>query len=127
MEKDPDPILLVEDDELERLSFELILKKGGFTVASAGSGREALSLLDASSFPVLITDLFLSDCLAFEMIPEIKAHNQNPIVILVTAEMREEYRKKAREIGVHAYLTKPVEPKELFTILRDLTLPSKEV
>ncbi len=119
----PLPILIVGDDEWEQLFFEMLLAKQGFTTIAVENGRQASDLIAAAFFPVLIMDLFLPDMSSFEIIPGIKAQDPTPKIILVTADLREKYRQRAREIGVDSYLTKPVDPNQLFMILQQYALP----
>ncbi len=111
-------ILLVEDDEWERLSFEIILKKEGYQVMPAVSGQEAVDLALQQHYGIVILDLFLSDMLAFEIIPELKKLRPVPKLILITAEPRDKYKLKAYELGVDAYLLKPVSPGDLIHTLK---------
>jgi DNA-binding response OmpR family regulator len=117
----PGDILLVEDDEWERLSFEIILQKEGYQVTPAVNGQEAIDLASLQRYGVVIMDLFLGDMLAFEIIPELKKLNPIPKVILITAEPRDKYKWKAYELGVDVYLVKPVSPDELLRALKQYT------
>jgi DNA-binding response OmpR family regulator len=121
----PLPILIVGDDEWEQLFFELLLRKQGFTTITAETGRQATDLASAAYFPVLIMDLFLPDMSSLEIIPALKALDPCPKVILVTSEIRDKYRQRAKEIGVDTYLTKPVDPEQLLAILHQYSLASE--
>lgn len=57
----PVKIVVVEDDELNRRLFESVLQKSGYTVATAGNGGEALSLIKDESPSLILIDLGLPD------------------------------------------------------------------
>ena len=61
-------LLLVEDDEDTRDLMALALRGAGFVVQQAGSGREALDLLEAGPFDLLVTDYDMPGMTGTEML-----------------------------------------------------------
>lgn len=61
-------LLLVEDDEDTRELMALALRGAGFDVQAAGSGREALDLLEATPYDLLVTDYDMPGMTGTEML-----------------------------------------------------------
>ncbi len=120
MAASPIRILLVEDEKEERISFTLILERAGYFVVPTETGRQALEQLNAGSFQAAIIDLHLEDMTAFDLIPQIRSLQPFTQILILTAEIREEYQQKAEEMRVASYLLKPVAPEALLSDLSKL-------
>lgn len=112
-------ILIVEDDDLLRDAFRLLLEDAGYQVLEAGSARQALDLT-FDRFPALVVlDLGLPDgpgldvVRAIRMDPDLK---DTPVIAL-TGRVGESERRACLEAGCDRYLAKPVAPSDL---LREL-------
>ena len=64
----PVQLLLVEDDDDTRDLMALALRGAGFAVQPAGSGREALALLEATPYDLLVTDYDMPGMTGTEML-----------------------------------------------------------
>lgn len=106
-------ILLVEDDAIERLKFQKVIKnlKGNFTISEAVNGKFALKLLDEQNlkFHLIISDFNMPIMNGFEFLNEVKSRNEFkniPFVIMSNTDDLEEL-KKCFDIGISGYFTKP--------------------
>ncbi len=78
--------LLVDDDEAILNLFSTVLEMSGFSVEVASSGSEAVSVLSARNFDVVITDLRMETHTAgFDVVRAAVALAPRPLVIVVTA------------------------------------------
>lgn len=106
-------ILVVEDEQVIRETFQLALEIEGYQVDVASNGKEGLDLLCAIPKPCLILlDLMMPVMNGWEFMDEIKkipALADIPIVV-VTA-----FSEKARGIKEHVVLPKPVDLTVLFS------------
>ena len=68
-------MLLVEDHRLSRMALAELLRALGFDVIEAGSGAEALALLEQRTPDVLFTDLGLPDVDGLELTARVRARN----------------------------------------------------
>ena len=112
-------ILIVEDEPglLDLLSFHV--QRGGFTVAQARDGLEALRMLEEIHPHAVVLDLNLPHVTGFRILELIK-RGANPIpVIAVTALSFEEAEEVARK-GADAFMTKPVDFDELNRLLHQI-------
>jgi two-component system, cell cycle response regulator DivK len=112
-------ILIVEDDELLRDAFKLLLEDAGYQVLEAGSAGQAMDLV-LSRFPSLVVlDLGLPDRPGLEVVramredPDLRA---TPVIAL-TGRVGESERRACLDAGCDRYLAKPVAPSDL---LREL-------
>jgi DNA-binding response OmpR family regulator len=111
-------ILVVEDDESTRKSLQLIFKEKGYLVDSAGSGEEALRLLDKTNYNLAIVDIRLPDTVGTALLPSFKDHNSQISIIMVTGYASLETAVQALNEGAEAYITKPVNVELVLATIR---------
>ena len=120
-------LLLVEDDEVQRLAMRRVLEGAGWHVQEAGHGLEALRILDGGLVPDLILlDLKMPQMDGFEFMDVFHQRNlaqQIPVVVITSEDPGEEARTRLAQRGVRQVLPKSAYPKEkLVQIVRDLAL-----
>jgi two-component system cell cycle sensor histidine kinase/response regulator CckA len=118
----PLTILYVDDDDAARRSCSYLLQAEGFQVTEASTGGQALQL--ARDKPdVVVLDVNLPDIDGFEVCRRIKAHPATtsiPVLHLSAVFISPEDRTHGLDEGADAYLTKPVDPKELIAHVKAL-------
>ena len=107
--------VLILEDELNIRSFVVInLKRAGYEVVEAGTGREALELLQQHpEVGVAILDIMLPDMDGFEVCRRIRATNKQMGVIMLTARTQEMDKITGLMTGADDYVTKPFSSAEL--------------
>jgi two-component system chemotaxis response regulator CheY len=114
-------ILVVEDSATMRSFVTATLEgDGSFEVTQVSSGFQALKLLPASSFDLVITDINMPDINGLELIRFMRGspqHKTTPLIIIST-EGRERDRDKGLGLGANAYLVKPFQPGDLLALVR---------
>ena len=107
--------VLIMEDELNIRSFVVInLKRAGYEVIEAGTGQEALDLLQRNpDVGVAILDIMLPDMDGFEVCRRIRATNTRMGVIMLTARTQEMDKITGLMTGADDYVTKPFSPAEL--------------
>ena len=107
--------VLILEDELNISSFVVInLKRAGYEVVEAGTGQEALALLQKyPEIGVAILDIMLPDMDGFEVCRRIRATNKQMGVIMLTARTQEMDKITGLMTGADDYVTKPFSPAEL--------------
>lgn len=113
-------VLIVEDERhiIESLSF--VLETEGFEVTSELDGEAGLRRLRADPPDVLILDVMLPKMNGLEVLKLVRADprlRELPVVIL-TAKGRAQDRRRAEEIGVDAFMTKPFSNLEVAEVVR---------
>ncbi len=103
-------ILLVEDDYATKLVLKLLLTKAGHTVATAGDGVEALSMLDKFMPQLIITDLHMPKMNGIEFCKVLRCNElwRNVHVFVMLTQENLDRVESIFEAGASDYLTKPV-------------------
>ena len=116
-------ILLVEDSATTRSLIRAVIEEiGDFDVVEAPTGFDALKLLPAQDFDLVLTDINMPDINGLELINFVKGnprYNHIPLII-VTTERSEEDKKRGMALGATAYVTKPFKAPELQGIIRKI-------
>ena len=116
-------ILVLDDSATMVMSLSRILKNAGYEVETAGNGKEGMTKLAAGLKPSLIlTDLNMPqmDGIAFIKEARKNASTRFTPIIVLTTESGGQKRDEARVAGASAWLTKPTEPNELLSTLKQL-------
>lgn len=104
-------VLVVDDEEVVRLSYRRVLSDGSFTVMAAGDGDEALNLMDGGRFDVVLLDMRMPGMDGMEVLRAIKQRWPQSEVVVVTGYPSIETAKEAVKLGAYDYLAKPVVPE----------------
>ncbi len=114
-------ILVADDDPVIRRLFEKRLQDAGYTVQVAEDGMQAGSMLAASHFDVVITDLVMpGDIGGIELLQIAKDKDPLTEVIVITAHSSIDTAVSAMKKGAADYLEKPVNFEELFLRLEKI-------
>ncbi|MBN1170969.1 MAG: response regulator transcription factor [Micromonosporaceae bacterium] len=105
-------ILVVEDEESFSDALSYILRKEGFQVELAATGKAALTTFEQSGADLVLLDLMLPELPGIEVCRRIRQHSAVPI-IMVTARDSEVDKVVGLEIGADDYITKPYSQREL--------------
>ncbi|MCF6178173.1 MAG: response regulator, partial [Geopsychrobacter sp.] len=97
-------ILVVDDEHLIRWSLEQNLKKQGYEVSTAGSGEDALKLLQEETPDLMLLDIQLPGMNGMEVLEKVKELEEDVIVIMVTALGVLETAVKAMRLGAYDYI-----------------------
>ena len=111
-------VLAVDDDATARRNLVLALAREGCEVVTAASGREALELLEAREFDVLLTDLHLGQSDGMELLERVRARWPDTRVVVITGYASIPSAVEAVKKGAFQYLAKPFAIEELRSIVR---------
>ena len=113
-------ILLVEDEENIRDAIKLILELEDYEVVIAKTGLEALKKFDGQHFDLVVLDIMLPEVDGLDVCQQIRLHNTQIPVIMVTAKDSGDDRIAGLKRGADDYLTKPFESEELLLRIQNL-------
>jgi DNA-binding response OmpR family regulator len=113
-------ILIVEDDERLARGMEASMGAGGFVVDVVGCGEEALDVLAAETYNVVVLDLGLPDIDGLEVLRSLRRGGNATPVLILTARDAVSDRINGLDRGADDYLAKPFHPRELESRLRAL-------
>jgi DNA-binding response OmpR family regulator len=109
-------VLLIEDDpDLNELAQEF-LERDGFVVVSARDGERALKLLQFVTPDVVLTDLMMPVVDGFQFLKQYRDRTAQPAPVIALRP----YVDKAREMGVAAAFTKPVDFRQVSAKIREI-------
>jgi CheY-like chemotaxis protein len=114
-------VLLAEDNAVNRLVVTMLLEKQGHHVEAATTGREALVALTKEKYDIVLMDVQMPDMDGFEatrMIRTMEKHTgRHQQIIALTAHAMIGDRERCLEVGMDAYLSKPIRSQELCEVL----------
>ena len=114
----PARILVVDDEEIVRLSCQRVLTEEGYEVQTRLSGPEALRLLAEELFDVAIVDLKMPGMDGIEVLQAIKRDYPHIPVIMITGYATVESAVEAMKSGAFDYLPKPFTPDEVAVVVK---------
>lgn len=111
-------ILIVDDEKGILTMLEKLLEKEGFKhIVTATTGREAMLIVKAGSFDLIVLDVMLPDTDGFELCQQIRKVTSVPILFL-TARSGDFDKLMGLGIGGDDYITKPFNPMEVVARIR---------
>nr|YP_009313181.1 Hypothetical protein ycf29 [Dermonema virens]SCW21435.1 Hypothetical protein ycf29 [Dermonema virens] len=120
-------ILLVDDDLTLLSSVSSYLVHEGFSVDTAYTVSLAIKMLTKINYNLIISDIVLPGQNGYSLIDYV--HKQNHMVslpfIFLTAKGMTKDRILGYDLGCHAYLTKPFDPAELVSIIKNILMKEK--
>ncbi|MGO4108333.1 response regulator transcription factor [Paenibacillus sp. YAF4_2] len=123
-------VLLVDDEPLAIEGLQLLIdwKKNGFEVESVcGDGEEAARLIRASKPDLVVTDIRMPSMDGLELIALMRLEgNKQTKFIVMSGYSDFEYARRALQLGVSHYLTKPIMSEEADEVLESLSKAMKE-
>ena len=113
-------ILVVDDEKVHRDRLLAVLAKADHTTVEAGSGREAIEVLEREPIDLVVTDVVMPDMDGIELVRRIKRDFEGVESIVLSASDYSQdavFLKMARKLGADAAFKKSVSPEELRLIL----------
>lgn len=106
-------VLLVEDNEDNRIVYSTILQHFGYDVTEAYNGEEGIAKARAEKPDLILMDISIPVIDGWEATQVLKRdpETRNIPIIALTAHALASDREKAMEVGCDSYLAKPCEPK----------------
>ena len=119
-------VLVVDDDAAVRESVSAILCAEQCDVVSVGDGEQAVDLLEARSFDVVLSDVVMPGMDGYDLLQQTKSRWPETVVVLMTAfyHDRDHVLKRSRIAGLEGVLfKKPIRPEVLCRTLGSLLKP----
>lgn len=116
-------ILVIDDDELTRITFRNMLKKTQCTVLEAKNGNEGLSSYRISRPDIVITDMLMPEKEGLETISQIRAFDPDAKIIAMSGgggTKNMSFLELAKKVGANQILSKPVKPDQLLSVINIL-------
>ena len=111
-------ILVVDDEESIRFTFETFLTEANYEVDTAADYEEALVLLGNGSFDLLFVDIIMNGKTGIDLLRTVRETNPNAQVIIITGAPSVETASEALRLGALDYILKPVRQDDLLKAAR---------
>jgi DNA-binding NtrC family response regulator len=106
-------ILVVDDDDVVRLSYQRSLQSSCGRVEAVADGEKALQAMKREAFDVVLLDLRMPGMDGISVLKQIKQLWPRAEVVVITGYPTIETAKEAMQLGACDYLAKPVGPDEV--------------
>ncbi|CAN2040845.1 two-component system, sensor histidine kinase and response regulator [Candidatus Magnetomoraceae bacterium gMMP-15] len=118
-------ILLVEDNLInQKVAIEILKQVGIINLDIANNGREAFEAISKdNSYDIVFMDIQMPEMDGFQSTTLIRQHSEfdNIPIIAMTAHALKGHRERCFEAGMNDYITKPLNQKQFFSIMRKWT------
>jgi len=117
---DQAPVILLVDDEPNVVSaLRRLLRPTGYSVLTAGSGTDALTLLDAQPVDLIISDMRMPGMTGDQLLTQVRSRWPHVMRLLLTGYAEVSSAISAiNEGGIYRYISKPWDDEELLRIVR---------
>ncbi|MEO1329936.1 MAG: response regulator [Pseudomonadota bacterium] len=115
-------VLAVDDTITFRIMLSDCLRKAGHEVIEAENGKQALDKLLAEQPDIVITDLNMPVMDGLDFIEAARKEHAGRALpmLLLTTEVADHLKKRAREVGATGWLTKPFDPAQILRLVDQL-------
>lgn len=114
-------VLIVDDDEVNRMVLTEIFSKTDALVSTVDNGMQAVETCKNDSFDLILMDCRMPVLNGFEATSQIRKfickQSRKTVIIALTADVTRETEKKCLAVGMDGYLVKPLETSQLQKIL----------
>lgn len=112
-QKDAEVILIVDDDELVRMTLSVLVGSLGYHCLVAGDGVEALAVLRSTSVDLVLTDVVMPGLSGLELLDNIRAMHKETDVIISTGYHEKTSYAAVIKAGAIDFIKKPIDQAEL--------------
>lgn len=108
-------ILLVDDNEMNRMMARAILQRKKFDIHEAENGLEAIQRVKENDYELILMDIMMPEMDGYEATRAIRNDlGSNMPIIALTANAIKGDDKKCKDAGMQGYLSKPYSPNQLY-------------
>jgi two-component system sensor histidine kinase/response regulator len=121
-------LLLAEDNPVNQKLAVRLLEKQGHTLVVVNNGREALEAIERQPFDLVLMDVQMPEMDGFEATITLRERERGtgrhvPILAMTAYAMKGD-RERCLEAGMDGYISKPIQPRELWEAIEKLASPS---
>jgi DNA-binding NtrC family response regulator len=117
MSKGPEKILVVDDEVNIREAMAALLGAEGYEVSTAASVEQAVAVLGADYFQVVLSDMRMDGESGMDLLRWLRQNCPESEMILLTAYGSVEDAVEAMKLGAYDYLSKPVDRRRLLLLI----------
>jgi DNA-binding NtrC family response regulator len=106
-------VLVVDDEPDIRESLELVLGDAGYRVECAQNGTEGIEKMENRAYDLVLLDLMMPDRSGMEVLEQVRAHDRETPIFMITAYGSVEAAVNALKLGANDYFSKPWDNEKL--------------
>ena len=110
----PCSILIAEDNQVNQLILKKILHKAGYTPDLAKDGTEAVQMSMDKKYDLIFMDCMMPEMDGFEATKIINERPESPVIVAVTAGIRQQEKQKCYAVGMQDFIMKPFVARQIF-------------
>jgi len=115
-------ILVVDDNEMNQDLMANILSYWGFTYSVASNGNEAIAILQNETFDLVLMDIQMPEMDGYSTTSYVREVMKSEIpIVAMTAHAMLGEREKCIALGMHDYVSKPIDEHALFALIQKFT------
>ncbi len=112
-------VLIVDDDTSVLRTFSKLLQKAGYATETTETGKEAIEKISKRFYDVVLIDFRLPDMDGTNILEKTGNHLLNSVKIIITGFASLDLGTKALDLGIDAYVVKPVSPSDLLSLISE--------
>lgn len=112
-------VLIVDDDQEVLSAIDQALQAEGALTQTCGDGNSAVRICQDDPPDLVVLDMMLPKRSGFLVLEKIKKISEAPVVFMVTANEGKRHQEYAENLGVDAYMLKPVRLERLITLAQE--------
>ncbi len=117
-------VLITDDSLLQRRTLSAIVADAGHEVATACNGQEAIEKIQANPPDCLLLDMLMPVMDGVQVLEQLESQGVKLPVIVLTADVQDWLKDRCLELGVKAFLNKPVKQDQLRQALETISSTS---
>lgn len=106
-------ILVVDDDELVRVTLNILVSALGYECLVACNGKEALDVLESREIDIVLSDIVMPEMDGIELLAQIREHHKKTDVIVATGYSERASYADMIKAGAMDFIKKPIDQAEL--------------
>jgi len=110
-------VVIAEDEQINYLFLKVVLKPSKAKIIWTKTGRETIDICNSEKVDIVLMDIKMPDLNGLEATEEIKKNYPKLPIIAQTAYAMEEDEQASMESGCDDYISKPIRPDNLLTIM----------
>lgn len=118
--KDKARILVVDDEEGIRFTFEIFLSDEGHDVTTVSNYDEAMDIISKEKFDLVFADIILGGKTGLDLVQELRKRHTDCPVVIITGDPTIKSFSAALKLKAFEYLAKPVGKEKLLLITRKI-------
>lgn len=121
-------VLIVDDNFINRTVAEGLVEHLGYQTRSAGSGKEAVEIINTENYGLILMDIQMPDMNGFEttrLIRKNKTRENQPLIFAMTADIMNNVEEDCKKYGLDGILPKPVTEESLKNYSTNIGSPTQ--